>query len=61
MIKKPGLLLKKGLLALGALCVSITATAESAVWKVSKGEDYLYLAGTVHVLRASDYPLPREF
>ena len=61
MIKKPGLLLKKGLLTLGALCVSITATAESAVWKVSKGEDYLYLAGTVHVLRASDYPLPREF
>lgn len=61
MIKNPGLLLKKGLLALGALCVSVSATAESAVWKVSKGEDYLYLAGTVHVLRASDYPLPREF
>lgn len=61
MIKNPGLLLKKGLLALGALCVSISAAAETAVWKVSKGEDYLYLAGTVHVLRASDYPLPREF
>lgn len=61
MIKNPGLLLKKGLLALGALCVSVSAAAETAVWKVSKGEDYLYLAGTVHVLRASDYPLPREF
>jgi len=61
MIKKPGLLLKKGLLALGALCVSVSAAAETAVWKVSKGDDYLYLAGTVHVLRARDYPLPREF
>ena len=35
--------------------------AESSVWKVSKGEQSLYIGGTCHVLRAADYPLPAEF
>ena len=35
--------------------------AESSVWKVSKGKQSLYIGGTCHVLRASDYPLPAEF
>lgn len=35
--------------------------AESSVWKVSKGEQSLYIGGTCHVLRPSDYPLPTEF
>lgn len=35
--------------------------AESSVWKVSKGEQSLYIGGTCHVLRPSDYPLPAEF
>jgi uncharacterized protein YbaP (TraB family) len=35
--------------------------AESSVWKVSKGEQFLYIGGTCHVLRPADYPLPTEF
>jgi uncharacterized protein YbaP (TraB family) len=35
--------------------------AESSVWKVCKGEQSLYIGGTCHVLRPSDYPLPAEF
>jgi hypothetical protein len=35
--------------------------AESSVWKVSKGEQFLYIGGTCHVLRPTDYPLPKEF
>ncbi len=35
--------------------------AESSVWKVSKGDQSLYIGGTCHVLRPSDYPLPAEF
>lgn len=35
--------------------------AESSVWKISKGEQSLYIGGTCHVLRPSDYPLPAEF
>tara|TARA_B110000093_G_scaffold36822_1_gene38530 strand:+ start:9510 stop:10400 length:891 start_codon:yes stop_codon:yes gene_type:complete len=35
--------------------------AESSVWKISKGEQFLYIGGTCHVLRPTDYPLPTEF
>jgi uncharacterized protein YbaP (TraB family) len=38
------------------------AQAKSCVWKVtSPGGQTLYLAGTVHALRASDYPLPAAY
>lgn len=35
--------------------------AKSAVWKVTKGDNTLYLGGTVHLLSKSDYPLPKSF
>ena len=35
--------------------------AKSSVWKVSKGGESLYIGGTCHLLRSSDYPLPPEF
>lgn len=35
--------------------------AHSSVWKVTKGEEILYLGGTIHVLRPGDFPLPAEF
>jgi uncharacterized protein YbaP (TraB family) len=35
--------------------------AQSAVWLASKGEEKVYLGGTVHLLRPSDYPLPAPF
>jgi len=31
------------------------------VWVAEKGGNRLYLAGTIHLLRASDYPLPEAF
>jgi len=37
------------------------AVAHSLVWKVSKGNTYFYLGGTLHVLAAEDYPLPSEY
>jgi len=37
------------------------AYAGSSVWKISKGEDYFYLGGTIHVLSLADHPLPGEF
>ncbi len=48
-------------LLLSAIIVSVPANAKSPVWKVSKGDDYLYLGGTVHVLSKNDYPLPDAF
>ncbi|MEM1223689.1 MAG: TraB/GumN family protein [Verrucomicrobiota bacterium] len=34
---------------------------QSSVWKVSKAGKTIYLGGTCHILRASDFPLPNEF
>lgn len=50
--------------ALAALLLcSLCAAASSAddrhfLWRVSKGDAVIYLAGSIHVLRPSDYPLP---
>jgi len=38
-----------------------TAIADSSVWKISKGKDLIYLAGTIHILPPSEFPLPSEF
>lgn len=37
------------------------ALAESSVWKVEQGDSVMYLGGTIHLLRPSDFPLPAEF
>jgi hypothetical protein len=49
----------KLLFALLYFCVNCVNAA--SVWKVSKGENTIYIGGTVHVLSASDYPLPKAF
>jgi len=33
----------------------------SSVWKISKNGSVLYLGGSVHILRESDFPFPDEF
>lgn len=43
------------------LLLPLQCAAESAVWKVCKGQSELYIGGTIHVLSSQDYPLPREF
>jgi uncharacterized protein YbaP (TraB family) len=35
--------------------------AETSVWQVTKGEQRLYIAGTVHLLPPEQFPLPQEF
>ena len=43
-------------LALSLLSASLFAA--SPVWRIDHGDKHLFLAGTIHVLRASDFPLP---
>lgn len=43
------------------LFIAFNAWAESSVWVVVSPKTTIYLAGSCHVLRASDYPLPDEF
>ncbi|MBU1618337.1 MAG: TraB/GumN family protein [Gammaproteobacteria bacterium] len=40
--------------------LSSTVIADG-VWKVSKGKQLFYLAGSVHMLSSQDYPLPPEY
>lgn len=41
--------------------VAAPSYADSMVYKVSSKDNHLYLAGTVHLLKETDYPLPAEF
>ena len=43
------------------LVFSSVSMAKSPVWRVSKDDSHLYLGGTIHLLSASDYPLPEAF
>jgi uncharacterized protein YbaP (TraB family) len=49
------------LTAASLLLPATRAAARSCVWKVTSGRETLYLAGSIHALRASDYPLPPEY
>ena len=49
---------------LGLMIVLVTVAmggAESSVWVVKGSKSTVYLAGSCHVLRASDHPLPIQF
>lgn len=36
--------------------------AQSSAWKISDDSNHtIYIGGTIHLLRSSDYPLPQEF
>ncbi|MFD2180145.1 TraB/GumN family protein [Veronia pacifica] len=51
----------KGLLSLSFLSASAVTYADSAVWKVSKNNDVIYLGGTIHALPSTAYPLPKAY
>ncbi len=38
-----------------------SSPAETSVWKIERGNSVLFLGGTCHILRPSDFPLPPEF
>ena len=48
-------------LAMLALGTAVSSYADSSVWRVTSGSNSLYLGGTVHLLRPTDYPLPQEY
>lgn len=41
--------------------LSVSASAETSLYEITKGDQKIYLGGTIHLLRNSDYPLPPEF
>ena len=48
-------------LILLCLVIPFHLFADSSVWKISKNGSQLFIGGTIHVLGADDYPLPKEF
>jgi uncharacterized protein len=43
------------------LFVATLGNAQTSVWKVTGKNTTLYLGGTIHLLRTSDFPLPAQF
>jgi uncharacterized protein len=56
-----GIFLKVILSLFVVVSFSASASAQSSVWVVKGARATVYLAGSCHVLRASDHPLPAEF
>ena len=48
-------------LSLLLVLFSQAVSADSPVWKIEKNGHQLFIGGTIHVLAASDYPLPSTF
>lgn len=44
-----------------SIAIINSALADTSVWSVTSGSNTVYLGGTVHLLRPSDYPLPEEY
>jgi uncharacterized protein YbaP (TraB family) len=53
----------KKVIVLFALVLSVATSviAQTSVWKVTGKGSTMYLGGTIHLLRASDFPLPAQF
>ena len=51
----------KSLMTTAVLGLASTAASATSVWQIDKGEDTVYLGGTVHILPASEFPLPKTF
>lgn len=50
-------------IALSTISASVFAdsTGQTSVWKVSKGNDHVFVGGTVHILPITEFPLPAQF
>lgn len=57
------LLTLKKALSVGALTLGlgVASQANASVWQVDNGKDTVYVGGTVHILPASEFPLPKAF
>ena len=49
------------IVALAALLLVANEGRSACVWKVTSGTNVLYLGGSIHVLKGTDYPLPRAY
>ncbi len=43
------------------LTTNLTSHAKTSLWKVQYNGNTIYLGGTIHLLKQTDYPLPKEY
>ena len=48
-------------IAIAALLTASVSAQAASVWKVTNGENTVYFGGTVHILKADNFPLPVEY
>lgn len=48
-------------LVVSTTLASVSLQAQTSVWRISDDDSDVYLAGTVHLLRQQDYPLPSAY
>ncbi len=53
--------MKKLIVLMTAAVCSTWLYSEATVFKVSEGEHFCYIGGTVHILTEANYPLPSEY
>ncbi len=46
---------------IAAISLFTTTVDAASVWKVTSGDNSLYIGGTIHILAPEDYPLPSEY
>ncbi len=54
-------MIKRILIALLFVFLIFPGVDAASVWKISSGSNTIYIGGAIHLLRASDFPLPGEF
>ena len=53
--------MKKSIVFFTLFLLQTLLFAQTSVWKIQYNKETIYLGGTVHLLRAQDYPLPLEY
>ncbi len=53
--------MKRLIILFAAAVLSISAYSQATVFKVSKGDNFCYIGGTVHILSEDNYPLPAQY
>lgn len=54
-------LLVSALLLAAAVFSPAAYADQTSLWKITKGDHHIFIGASVHALKESDYPLPRQF
>ncbi|MCP4021301.1 MAG: TraB/GumN family protein [Desulfobacteraceae bacterium] len=53
--------MKKAIIVFLFVIAAISSSEAASIWKVYSENSYIFIGGTFHMLRTSDFPLPKEY